>query len=85
MAAVALAWVAGLALVAGLGWAVAAGEPCAGEGPADGMAVCDSLCMGAEFLGGTGGIRRLDLPTPTPNWRCTRAQNASRSHSRASW
>jgi hypothetical protein len=26
----------------------------------------------------------LDLPTVTPNWRCTRAQNASLSHSRAS-
>jgi hypothetical protein len=27
----------------------------------------------------------LDLPTVTPNWRCTRAQKASLSHSRASW
>ena len=27
----------------------------------------------------------FDLPTPTPNCRCTRAQNASRSHSLASW
>ena len=27
----------------------------------------------------------LDLPMPRPNWRCTLAQNASRSHSRASW
>ena len=27
----------------------------------------------------------LDLPTPRPNWRCTLTQNASRSHSRASW
>jgi hypothetical protein len=27
----------------------------------------------------------FDLPTPMPNWRCTLAQNASRSHSLASW
>jgi hypothetical protein len=34
-------------------------------------------------LGSIGQL--LDLPTPMSNWRCTRAQNASRSHSRASW
>ena len=31
------------------------------------------------------GAQPRDLPTPMPNSRCTRAQNASRSHSRASW
>jgi hypothetical protein len=32
-----------------------------------------------------GPVIYFDLPTPTPNCRWTRAQNASRSHSLASW